>query len=114
MTSNTETQTESTSKVVINPRSGLTRGVRIFPDPDGILLNPFEEMGHKMGYVYVYGEEEPAVFDGTTWHPILTDGHDWASMQESIATQYYLIVAHAEKNEAYRELANYVSGGGTY
>lgn len=114
MTSNTETQNESTSGVAISPRSGLMRGVRLWPDPDGILLSTFEEQGQKLGYVYVYGEEEPAVFDGTKWHPILTNGHSWADMQESIAAQYYLIVGHAEKNESYRDLANYVSGGGTY
>lgn len=102
---------ESNSEIAINPRAGLMRGVRIWPDPEGILSSPFEEQGHKMGYVFVYGEEEPAVFDGKEWHPVLADGHDWSDMQEKIAAQYYLIMEYAEKNEAYKTLAGYVSGG---
>lgn len=102
---------ETNSELTINPRAGLMRGVRIWPDPDGILCSPFEEQGHKMGYVFVYGEEEPAVFDGKTWHPVLAEGFSWDTMQEDVAAQYYLIVEHAQKNEAYQTLASYVTGG---
>jgi hypothetical protein len=83
----------------------------MWPDPDGILLSPFEEQGHKMGYVYVYGEEEPAVFDGTTWHPILAGEVNWNSMQDEIAAQYYKVIEHTKVNEAYKELAIYINGG---
>ena len=105
-----ETNTTNESPALINPRAGLTRGVRIWPDPDSILESTFEESGQKMGYVFVYGEDEPAVFDGTNWHPILTGEVKWEDMQERIVTQYYKIVEHAEKNEAYRDLAAHVTG----
>lgn len=109
MTENTENQNENTAApLTISPRAGLTRGVRLVPDPDGILASNFTEQGMKMGYVYVYGEESPAVFDGTTWHPILTAGVDWYSMQDEIATQYHKIVEQAKINKQYEELASYV------
>jgi hypothetical protein len=82
----------------------------MWPDPDGILASSFEEQGQKMGYVYVYGEESPAVFDGTTWHSILVGDVDWYSMQEKIAVQYYKIVEHAKTNKEYEQLSSYVTG----
>lgn len=97
-------------KLNIPSRAGLMRGVRMWPDPDGILASTFEEQGQKVGYVFVYGEEPPAVFDGTNWHNILTDPDDWYSMQDEIAAQYYKIVEHAKKNTAYEQLANYING----
>lgn len=104
MTDNNETTP------AIKPRAGLTRGARLWPDPDGILSSPFMEAGQQMGYVYVYGEEEPAVFDGTTWHSILTEGQDWSSMQDVIMAQYYLILEKAETSDVYKELSGYVTG----
>lgn len=106
-----ETNSETEVQPTISARAGLMRGVRIWPDPDGILLSPFEEQGHKMGYVFVYGEDEPAVFDGKEWHSVLSEGYQWSNMQEDIAAQYYLILEHAEKNEAYKTLAGYITGG---
>jgi hypothetical protein len=94
----------------INPRAGLMRGVRLWPDPDGILISPFEENGQTLGYVLVYGEESPAVFDGTEWHSVLEDANQWSEMIPLIAEQYYKIVEHAEKNEAYKQLAGFVTG----
>lgn len=94
----------------INPRAGLMRGVRLWPDPDSILLSPFEENGQTLGYVLVYGEEAPAVFDGTTWHPIIDNADQWSEMHPLIAEQYYKIVEHAEKNDAYAQLAGFVTG----
>ena len=109
MTENTQNQTETTAApLTISPRAGLTRGVRLVPDPDGILASNFTEQGMKMGYVYVYGEESPAVFDGATWHPILNAGVDWYSMQDEIAAQYHKIVEQAKVNKQYEELASYV------
>jgi hypothetical protein len=104
------TEEKSQAATKINPRAGLLRGVRLWPDPDGILDSPFEEQGQKMGYVYVYGEEEPAVFDGTAWHPILVDSLDWNSMQDEVAAQYYKVIKHAETNKEYEDLANYING----
>lgn len=120
MTSNTENQneaaTETTNEVVplISPKAGIMRGARLWPDPDGILEGPFTEDGVKMGYVLVYGEEEPAVFDGKVWHPVLNVDRDWYGMQDEIAQQYYKVVDHAKQNPAYEELAKYITGGGTF
>lgn len=105
------TEDKSQEELTIPPRAGLIRGVRLWPDPDGILASPFEEQGQKMGYVYVYGEEEPAVFDGTTWHSILIESADWRSMQDEIAAQYYKVIEHTKKNSFYEELATYINGG---
>jgi hypothetical protein len=109
MTENTENQTENTTApLTISPRAGLTRGVRLVPDPDGILASTFIEQGSQMGYVYVYGEESPAVFDGKTWHPIISADVDWFSMHDEIAIQYHKIVEQAKINKQYEELASYV------
>jgi hypothetical protein len=96
--------------VNINPRAGLMRGVRLWPDPDKILYSPFEENGQTLGYVLVYGEEAPSVFDGTTWHPVIENVDQWPEMLPLISEQYYKIVEHAEKNEAYKQLAGFVTG----
>lgn len=94
----------------INPRAGIMRGVRLWNDPDKILISPFEENGVTLGYVLVYGEEAPAVFDGTTWHPVIENPEDWNSMSELIANQYYAIQAHAETNPEYEQLAKHIIG----
>lgn len=96
---------------LISPRAGLMRGVRLWADPDGILESPFGEQGQKMGYVYVYGEDSPAVFDGTTWHDVIENPEDWYSMQDLIASQYYKIIDHSKINKDYEELAMYIGGG---
>ena len=93
-----------------NPRAGLMRGVRLWPDPDGILISPFQENGQTLGYVLVYGEEAPAVFDGTEWHSVIENPDQWAEMMPLISEQYYKIVEHAEKNEVYKQLAGFVTG----
>ena len=108
---NMSTEAKSQEEPAIPPRAGLLRGVRLWPDPDGILASPFEEQGQKMGYVYVYGEEAPAVFDGVVWHSIISEPEDWYSMQDQIAAQYYKIVEHTKKNNAYEQLAVYINGG---
>lgn len=96
---------------IVRPRAGTTRGVRLWPDPDGIFFSPFEEAGQKLGYIFVYGEEEPAVFDGKDWHPILHGDTKWEDMQQTIVEQYYRIAAHAEKNPAYKEIAQRLMAG---
>lgn len=102
--------TDTNEVAAIPARAGLMRGVRLMPDPDGILESPFMEQGMQMGYVYVYGEEAPSVFDGTTWHPVLVNPTRWESMQDLIAEQYHKIIAQAEKNPDYQQLANYIVG----
>lgn len=94
----------------IKPRAGLMRGARLWADPEGILVSPFMEGSEQMGYVLVYGEDEPAVFDGTDWHPILEESIDWYGADQLIAAQYYKILDYAEKHEVYQELAGYVTG----
>jgi hypothetical protein len=100
----------------IPPRAGLMRGARIMPDPEGILESPFMEQGIQMGYVYVYGEEEPAVFDGATWHPVLTDPSAWNSilMQNVIVAQYDKIIAQAKTNSVYEVLATSITSSPAY
>ena len=98
--------TNNTAK--IPPRAGLMRGVRLWADPDGILESPFDEDGMKMGYIYVYGEDAPAVFDGTAWHSVLVG--DQEVDQQIIADQYYKVIEHSETNKEYEELARYITG----
>lgn len=86
------------------------RGARLWADPEGILISPFMEGPEQMGYVLVYGEDAPGVFDGTTWHPILEGDVDWFEMDSVIAAQYYKILEYAEEHEVYKELASYVTG----
>jgi len=105
------TEEKSQDAPNISARSGLLRGVRLWPDPDGILESPFIEQGQKMGYIYVYGEEAPAVFDGTTWHPILANPENWHEMQDKIADQYYKVLEHAKSNKEYQSLASYINPG---
>jgi len=92
----------------IPPRAGLLRGARLWPDPEGILSSPFIEDGKQLGYIYVYGEESPAVFDGTKWHSILKEGV--SIEQEDIAAQYYKIIDEAKTNPNYEDLAGYITG----
>jgi hypothetical protein len=68
------------------------------------------EQGIQMGYVYVYGEDAPSVFDGATWHSVMADPSAWSSMQDSVADQYYKIIEHAKEAPAYEELAKYIVG----
>jgi hypothetical protein len=109
MTENTKNQTETAERLILSG-AGLMRGVRIWADPDGILESPFMEKGTQLGYVFVYGEEAPAVFDGTTWHSVLVDPSSWASMQETIANQYYKVIDQAKENPAYAEIAKHITG----
>jgi hypothetical protein len=104
MTESNETKTTAN----IPPRAGLMRGVRLWADPDEILESPFDENGMTMGYIYVYGEDAPAVFDGTTWHSVVADGREID--QQVIADQYYKVVEHAASHPAYEELARYITG----
>jgi hypothetical protein len=104
MTESNETKNTAT----IPPRAGLMRGVRLWGDPDGILESPFEEEGMKMGYIYVYGEDSPAVFDGTNWHSVLV-GDQYVD-QQVIADQYYKVIEHSKTNKEYEELARYITG----
>lgn len=103
----TETNKSETSPA-IPPRAGLMRGVRLWADPDGILESPFMEQGVQMGYIYVYGEESPAVFDGTTWHPVMVGNRQVDP--EMISAQYYKVIEHSESNKEYEELAQYITG----
>lgn len=91
---------------VIPPRAGTLRGVRIWPDPDGILLSPFTEQGSQLGYVLIYGDAAPAVFDGKVWHPIMSEDTPWEEAQYLIVKQYQKIAQQAETNPAYKSLAD--------
>jgi hypothetical protein len=96
----------------IIPRAGLLRGVRLWADPDSILESPFEESGMMMGYVYVYGEEAPAVFDGTTWHSILSAGE--TVDPSDISEQYYKVIEHSKVNAQYLDIAQHITAANAY
>jgi hypothetical protein len=95
--------------MAIKPNAGQLRGVRAVRDPDGILFDPFQDpMGGYVGYVIVYGEGLPAVYDGTTWHPITDETEEeWSnSLQERIIKQGTAISAAAQAgSEVYSQLA---------
>ena len=93
----------------IKPQAGTMRGVRVMRDPQGILMDPFMDpvMGGQFGYVVVYGEGEPAVFDGETWHPIYEgDASNWVADQMSRLQEQMMKIAQAATTEpVYAELA---------
>lgn len=96
----------------IKPQAGTMRGVRVMRDPQGILMDPFMDpvMGGQFGYVVVYGEGEPAVFDGETWHPIYEgDASNWISEQMGRVQIQAMKIAQAAATEpVYAELGKLI------
>jgi hypothetical protein len=96
----------------IKPSAGTMRGVRVMRDPQGILMDPFMDpvMGGQFGYVVVYGEGEPGVFDGETWHPIYEgDASNWAGDQMGMFQAQAMKIAQAAATEpVYAELAKLI------
>lgn len=92
---------------MLKPNAGQMRGFRIVRDPDGILLNPFEIMGMKYGYVITYGEGSPAVHNGEDWVSVLTGTEtEFAEkLQELLVNQGTKIAQVASSNPIYMELA---------
>lgn len=92
---------------MLKPNAGQMRGFRIVRDPDGILLNPFEIMGMKYGYVITYGEGSPAVHNGEDWVSVLTGAESEFEdkLQELLVTQGTKIAQAASSNPIYMELA---------
>jgi hypothetical protein len=93
--------------MMIKANAGKMRGIRVMRDPEGILLDPFtDETGIQYGYVVVYGEEAPAIFDGTEWHPVLDGTSSWEDqLQELITTQATRLVEKGATNQVYAEIA---------
>jgi hypothetical protein len=93
---------------MIKAHAGKMRGIRVMRDPAGVLLDPFtDDTGIQYGYVLVYGEDEPAVFDGTSWHPVIdTADTNWAEeLPERLKTQAQKISELAATDPIYAELA---------
>ncbi len=92
---------------MLKPNAGQMRGFRIVRDPDGILLNSFEIMGMKYGYVITYGEGSPAVHNGEDWVSVLTgtESEFEDKFQEILVSQGTKIAEAASKNPIYAELA---------
>lgn len=93
---------------MIKPNAGKMRGVRVMRDPDGILLDSFtDESGNKYGYVIVYGEGLPAVYDGESWHPVSdkTDEEWETELQTLLVEQGTKISLAANTSPVYAELA---------
>lgn len=92
---------------MIKANSGMMRGVRVMRDPEGILLDPFTDVtGIQYGYVLVYGEESPAVFDGENWHSIIDENDNWEeTLPEKLQVQAQKIMELASTNPIYAELA---------
>lgn len=102
--------------MAIRPNAGTMRGVRAVRDPEGILLDTFEDpIIGKIGYVIVHGEGYPAVYDGETWHPILNvEEAEWDSSVETIvAEQGQKLLEAAQKNPIYQQLAAQMFAGAT-
>lgn len=92
---------------MLKPNAGQMRGFRIVRDPDGILLNPFEISGMKYGYVFTYGEGNPAVHNGEDWVSVLTgtESEFEDKLQELLVGQGTAIAGAASNNPIYAELA---------
>lgn len=93
---------------MIKPNAGKMRGIRVMRDPDGVLLDSFvDESGVQYGYVVVYGEGTPAVFDGETWHNVSdkTDDEWETELQDLLVAQGSKIAAAAGTSPVYAELA---------
>jgi hypothetical protein len=93
---------------MIKANAGKMRGVRVMRDPDGVLFSPFtDETGMQYGYVIVYGEGYPAVFDGENWHPVSeVPESEWDdSLQERLVEQGTKIATAAAGSPVYAELA---------
>jgi len=92
---------------MIKANSGKMRGVRVMRDPAGILMDPFtDSTGMQYGYVLVYGEEAPAVFDGENWHSIIDETDNWEeTLSEKLQVQATKIMELAPTEPAYAELA---------
>lgn len=92
---------------MLKPNAGQMRGFRIVRDPDGILLNSFDIMGMKYGYVITYGEGSPAVHNGEDWVSVLagTEAEFDDKFQEILVAQGTKIAEAAAKNPIYAELA---------
>lgn len=93
---------------MIKANAGKMRGVRVMRDPAGVLLDPFtDETGLQYGYVLVYGEEAPAVFDGENWHSVIDEADvNWEEeLPEKLQTQAQKIMELAATEPVYAELA---------
>lgn len=93
---------------MIKPNAGKMRGVRVMRDPDGILLDSFtDESGTQYGYVIVYGEGLPAVYDGENWHPVSDKTEEeWENeLQGLLVEQGTKIALAANTSPVYAELA---------
>ncbi len=92
---------------MLKPNAGQMRGFRIVRDPDGILLNPFEIVGMKYGYVLTYGEGNPAIHDGNDWVSVLTGTEEEFedNLQSLLVDQGTKVAQAAASNPIYAELA---------
>jgi hypothetical protein len=93
---------------MIKANAGKLRGVRIMRDPAGVLIDPFiDDTGIQYGYVIVYGEEQPAVFDGTEWRSIMDEEDStWEdTLGDRLHTQAQKIMELSTTDPVYAELA---------
>jgi hypothetical protein len=89
----------------IKQGAGQLRGVRVLPDPKGILLSVFTHFdGIQYGYLVIPSEGEPAVYDGENWHSIHT------GTSEDVATiaaqQYEAAVSAIEDHPEYQQIVS--------
>lgn len=100
--------------MAVKPNAGTMRGVRAVRDPQGILLDTFEDpIIGKIGYVVVQGEGAPAVFDGENWHSVMDiTEEEWTnSLPTLVAEQGQKIVQNANADPTYAQLAAQLVGG---
>jgi hypothetical protein len=92
----------------IKQGAGQLRGVRVLPDPKGILLSTFTHVDSiQYGYLIIPSEGEPAVYDGENWHSIHTGTMEDIS---TIATQQYdAAISALEENPEYQQIVSAVT-----
>jgi hypothetical protein len=92
----------------IKQGAGQLRGIRVLPDPEGILLSPFIHLdGSQYGYLVVPAEGEPAVYDGETWYPVHTGSAD--DLAEIATKQYEAAVQASASNPEYQQIVSAAS-----
>jgi hypothetical protein len=92
----------------IKQGAGQLRGVRVLPDPEGILLSPFTHYdGSQYGYLVVPSEGSPAVYDGENWYSIHTGSED--ELPAIANKQYEAAIKASSSNPEYQQIVSAVS-----
>jgi hypothetical protein len=64
------------------PKQGQLRGIGLRPDPQEILIAPYEQDGKTWGYTIINKDEIPAMFMDGEWREVIPEGV-WIQMKEN-------------------------------